>query len=164
MRFQFQFRTASQRSATAWRDFVCASGSDVARTLLVGNGSTHVFLNTKEDVMKGVSIGGPLQVSQLARLGKALRIPAAAAVALLMSGIAGAFAAPAVGSFGYDVYDIVVNQILNGPIGFIGGVILIVFGATQIIKNWMLTIMCVIAGTVLIRAEDLVITLGAMVG
>jgi len=113
--------------------------------------------------MKGVSIGGPLQVSQLARLGKALRIPAAAAVALLMSGIAGAFAAPAVGSFGYDVYDIVVNQILNGPIGFIGGVILIVFGATQIIKNWMLTIMCVIAGTVLIRAEDLVITLGAMV-
>ena len=45
----------------------------------------------------------------------------------------------------------------------VGGVILIVFGATQIIKNWMMTIMCVIAGTVLIRAEDLVVTLGALV-
>lgn len=115
--------------------------------------------------MKGVTMNSPLQVlSRVSILGKALRVPAAAFAALLMTGVAMAFTAPAAGSFGFDVYDIVVNQILNGPIGFIGGVILIVFGATQIIKNWMMTIMCVIAGTVLIRAEDLVITLGAMVG
>jgi hypothetical protein len=122
-------------------------------------------MQQKEEMMKGVTMNSPLQVlSRVSILGKALRVPAAAFAALLMTGVAMAFTAPAAGSFGFDVYDIVVNQILNGPIGFIGGVILIVFGATQIIKNWMMTIMCVIAGTVLIRAEDLVITLGAMVG
>ena len=79
---------------------------------------------------------------------------------MLLSSVASAFTAPATGDFGYDVYDIVVNQILNGPIGFIGGVALIVFGATQIMKNWFSTILCIIAGTVLIRAESLVVTLG----
>lgn len=84
-------------------------------------------------------------------------------VGVLMSAIASAFTAPAVGDFGYDIYDIVVNQILNGPIGFIGGVALIVFGATKIMTNWMLTILCIIAGTILIRADDLVVTLGAVI-
>ena len=52
--------------------------------------------------MKGVTIGAPLQVSsQLSRISKVLRIPAAAAVALLMSGLAMAFTAPAAGSFGF---------------------------------------------------------------
>lgn len=82
---------------------------------------------------------------------------------LLVSGLAAAFTAPAAGDFGYDVYDIVVNQILNGPIGFIGGVALIVFGATKIMSNWMMTILCIIAGTILIRADDLVVTLGAVI-
>ena len=73
-----------------------------------------------------------------------------------------AFTAPAVGDFGYDVYDIVVNQILDGPIGFIGGVFLIVWGASQVMKSWVMTVLCVIAGTILIRAGALVITLGAL--
>jgi hypothetical protein len=87
----------------------------------------------------------------------------AVVVSLLVSSVATAFTAPAAGDFGYDVYDIVVNQILNGPIGFIGGLFLIVFGATQIMKNWVMTILCIIAGTVLIRAEALVVTLGDLV-
>jgi hypothetical protein len=82
---------------------------------------------------------------------------------MLVSAIASAFTAPAAGDFGYDIYDIVVNQILNGPIGFIGGVALIVFGATKIMTNWMMTILCIIAGTILIRAADLVVTLGATI-
>jgi len=82
---------------------------------------------------------------------------------VLVANAARAFAIPAAGDFGFDVYDIVVNQILNGPIGFIGGVALIVFGATQIMKNWFTTILCIVAGTVLIRADDLVVTLGAVV-
>lgn len=93
-----------------------------------------------------------------------LRLAVAGTALLLASGMAGAFTAPAAGDFGYDVYDIVVNQILNGPIGFIGGVALIVFGATQIMKNWFSTILCIIAGTVLIRADSLVVTLGSLVG
>lgn len=93
-----------------------------------------------------------------------LRAVLAGGALLFASGVAGAFTAPAAGDFGYDVYDIVVNQILNGPIGFIGGVALIVFGATQIMKNWFATILCIIAGTVLIRADALVVTLGKLVG
>lgn len=84
----------------------------------------------------------------------------------LLSFVAGhamAFTAPAVGDFGYDVYDIAVNQILGGPIGFIGAVALIVWGATKMMTNWMITVVCVIAGTILIRAEDMVQTLGALV-
>jgi hypothetical protein len=157
---------ASSRPATARRFIGHASPSDERVRVCSGYSIGSITKRKlQEEVMKGVTVNASLQtVSAVSRLGKALRVPAAAFAALLMSGLAMAFTAPAVGSFGYDVYDIVVNQILNGPIGFIGGVILIVFGATQIIKNWMMTIMCVIAGTVLIRAEDLVITLGAMVG
>lgn len=74
-----------------------------------------------------------------------------------------AFTTPAAGSFGYDVYDIVVNQILGGPIGFIGGVFLLVWGASKVMTSWVITVLCVISGTILIRAEDLVVTLGALV-
>ena len=86
-----------------------------------------------------------------------------ASLLTLASLTATAFTAPAAGSFGYDIYDIVVNQILGGPIGFIGGVFLIVFGATKVMTQWMMTVLCVIAGTILIRADDLVVTLGALV-
>ena len=84
-------------------------------------------------------------------------------LSMLMSGPAGAFAVPAAGSFGYDIYDLVVNQILAGPIGFVGALALIVFGATKLTTNWMICIMCIIAGTVLIRADAIVQTLGALV-
>ena len=82
---------------------------------------------------------------------------------MLMAGPAAAFTAPATGDFGYDIYDIVVIQILGGPIGFIGAVALIVWGATKVMTNWMITILCVIAGTILIKADALVQTLGATV-
>lgn len=74
-----------------------------------------------------------------------------------------AFTAPSTGDFGYDLYDIVVLKILGGPIGFIGAVALIVWGATKIMTQWMITIACIIAGTILIKAEGIVTTLGALV-
>lgn len=91
---------------------------------------------------------------------RAWQQPLAAFVALVAASVASAFTAPAVGDFAYDAYDIVVNQILNGPIGFIGGVLLIVWGVTRIMTNWMMAILCIIAGSVLVRAADLVVTLG----
>ena len=73
------------------------------------------------------------------------------------------FTAPAAGTFGYDIYDVVVTQILSGPIGFVGGVVLIVWGASQLMRSWMTTIMCVIAGTVLIKAVTILTSLGMLV-
>jgi hypothetical protein len=110
------------------------------------------------------SAAGPSGVAQPATRQQRTAVALAIVASMLLSSVASAFTAPATGDFGYDVYDIVVNQILNGPIGFIGGVALIVFGATQIMKNWFSTILCIIAGTVLIRAESLVVTLGYNVG
>lgn len=74
-----------------------------------------------------------------------------------------AFTTPAAGSFGFDVYDIVVNQILGGPIGFVGGVALIVWGGSQVMKNWMITILAIVAGTIIIRAGTLVTSLGVLI-
>ena len=74
-----------------------------------------------------------------------------------------AFTAPTAGDFGYDLYDIVVLKMLGGPIGFIGAVALIVWGATKIMTQWMITIACIVAGTILIKAEGIVTTLGALI-
>jgi hypothetical protein len=110
--------------------------------------------------MKLVSLGPDLGVAT--RLTRAQKFLAAMWM-LGLAGFASAFTAPAVGDFAYDAYDIVVNQILNGPIGFIGGVLLIVWGVTRIMSNWMMAILCIIAGSILVRADDLVVTLGALV-
>ena len=45
-----------------------------------------------------------------------------AACILAAPKVAEAFAAPAAGTFAFDIYDIGVNQILKGPIGFAAGV------------------------------------------
>lgn len=83
--------------------------------------------------------------------------------ALLSAAGVSAFTAPTTGDFGYDIYDVVVNNILGGPIGFVGAVALIVWGGSKVTTNWMITIMCVIAATIIIKANSLVTTLGALI-
>lgn len=85
------------------------------------------------------------------------------AFSVLVTGNAFAFVTPAAGSFGYDIYDILVNQILLGPIGFCGGIFLIVWGGAQVMKNWVITILAIIAGTIIIRADALVLSLGVLI-
>ena len=43
------------------------------------------------------------------------------------------------------------------------GVALIVWGGSQVIKNWVITILAIIAGTIIIRADTLVTSLGATI-
>ena len=74
-----------------------------------------------------------------------------------------AIAVPAVGSFAYDVYDVAVNQILKGPIGFVAGMAAIVFGAAQLMKSWPIAIMGILAGTVLLKADAITVSLGMVV-
>lgn len=66
-------------------------------------------------------------------LGKRLLSTADFGIALLLLGIVGsaahAFSAPAQGDLGYDIYDIVVNQGVKGPLGFVGGVAAFLFGS-----------------------------------
>ncbi len=73
-----------------------------------------------------------------------------------------AIAAPTAGSFAYDVYDVVVNQVLRGPIGFVGGLGTIVYGASQLMRSWMVAVLAIVAGTVIIKADTITASLGAL--
>ena len=78
----------------------------------------------------------------------------------LVSLSAGAIAVPESGSFAFDVYDVIVNKILKGPIGFVGGLAAIVIGAAQLTKSWVLAVLGILAGTVVIKADSIVTSLG----
>jgi hypothetical protein len=75
-----------------------------------------------------------------------------------------AITVPATGSFAYDIYDIAVNSILKGPIGFVGGVGAIVFGAIEAMRGRVLeAIPAILGGAALLKADTIVQTLGCIV-
>ncbi|MGB3209292.1 MAG: hypothetical protein WBB19_01160 [Desulforhopalus sp.] len=86
------------------------------------------------------------------------------AACLLISANAMAMAVPAAGSFAYDLYDIGVNQILLGPIGFVAGVACMVFAAILAIRQMILPAAGVVmGGAFLLKADAVVQTVGAMI-
>ena len=64
--------------------------------------------------------------------------PVALLAILLQAGNALAMTVPASGSFAYDLYDIGVNQILLGPVGFTGGVACMCVAAILAIRQMIL--------------------------
>lgn len=85
-----------------------------------------------------------------------------AAFALLLgAGDVSAFTVPTSG-FGIDIYT-KINAILTGPIGFITAIGLMVYGALQIMSNWVITLLCIVAGTAILKASALVQALGVTI-
>ena len=75
-----------------------------------------------------------------------------------------ALAAPGAGTFAYDIYDIAINSILKGPIGFVAGAASIVFGAVIAIQGKILAaVPAVLGGAMLLKADSIVTTLGAVI-
>jgi len=75
-----------------------------------------------------------------------------------------AMTTPAAGSFAYDLYDIGVNQILLGPIGFVGGVGCMVLAAFFFLKQLILPAVGVIlGGAFLLKADAVVQSIGAII-
>jgi hypothetical protein len=75
--------------------------------------------------------------------------------------LAFAFTAPASGSFAFSVYDLFMNEILTGAIGFViaaGLVLYALFWAVR--SNVFGTIVCAICAGLIIFIEDVVISLG----
>ncbi len=71
---------------------------------------------------------------------------------------------PAAGSFAYDVYDIAVTKMLQGPIGFVGGVAAMVIGAVFAIQGKLMTgVPAIVGGAILLKADTLVSSLGAII-
>jgi len=87
------------------------------------------------------------------------------ATCLLAATRANAFNAPAAGTFAFDIYDIGVNQILKGPIGFAAGVGSMVAASVMAIRQMLLpAVATVLGGAFLLKADSVVTSLGALIG
>jgi hypothetical protein len=84
-------------------------------------------------------------------------------VLLMATGSAHSFTAPAVGDLGYDIYDIVVNQGVKGPLGFVGGVAAFLFGVSRLFSNIMIGIPTIVAAVCLIKADSILQTFGMLI-
>ena len=80
-----------------------------------------------------------------------------------MSGGAHAFTAPAAGDLGYDIYDIVVNKGVKGPLGFVAGVAAFLFGVSRLFSNIMVGIPTIVAAVCLIKSDTILQTFGMVV-
>ncbi len=87
-----------------------------------------------------------------------------AACILASPRVAHALAAPAPGTFAFDIYDVGVNQILKGPIGFAAGVGSMVAAAVMAIRQMLLPAAAtVLGGAFLLKADSVVTSLGALI-
>ncbi len=86
----------------------------------------------------------------------------ASLMTIIAASRAAAFTAPAgADEFAYDVYDIAVNRILNGPIGFVAGVGCMVAGAAAaIVQKLALAALAILGGAILLNADSMVESLG----
>ena len=110
-----------------------------------------------------------LNVLSFFRTKKAVRLVNVAACAFfgffgvffLLTAVANAFTAPVAGSFAFSLYTIAVTDILQGPIGFIGGVGAVVLGAIMAIQQKiMMAIPCLLGGAALMSADTLLTSMG----
>ena len=86
---------------------------------------------------------------------------AVVAVALALPQEALAFATPEVGAFAFDIYDIGVNKILKGPIGFVTGVGGVVAGAFFAFQGKVLQgVPVILASAGVLKADTIVNSLG----
>lgn len=74
-------------------------------------------------------------------------------VAIACTSAAHAFPAPAAGDLGCSIYDIVVDEGVKGPLGFVGGVAAFLFGVSRLFSNIMIGIPTIVAAVCLIKAE-----------
>lgn len=81
----------------------------------------------------------------------------------LIAASAHAFTAPAAGDLGFDIYDIVVNQGVKGPLGFVGGVAAFLFGVSRLFSNIMIGIPTIVAAVCLIKADSILQTFGMLI-
>lgn len=88
---------------------------------------------------------------------------AIAAIGMFISSFAGAYTTPTTGDPGYEMYDLVINKGLDGPIGFVFGAWLLVNAGGNIGTNPKMAALQAIGGGMLIKAEAVANTLGFLV-
>lgn len=104
-----------------------------------------------------------LQQRKAAFATKAMLAAGSVAVGLTAPTSAFAFTVPSSGSFGYDIYDIVITKMLAGPLGWVGAAMLIVWGISNIMKQWLITVVCIVGATCIIKITTILTSLGALI-
>lgn len=95
---------------------------------------------------------------------KRITVTVMIAAYLVMANNALAMVVPAVGSFAYDLYDIGVNQILLGPIGFVGGCATMVLAGILAIRQMLLPAAgAALGGAFMLKADSVVQSVGALI-
>lgn len=84
-------------------------------------------------------------------------------IATVMSPEVAAWSAPATGSFAYDIYDIGVNQLLKGPIGFVAGVGIIAYSASNFSQGPWKAVLGILMGSGMAKADKITSSMGAMI-
>lgn len=96
------------------------------------------------------------------KLSGALCATAAVAATFISPDVA-AWSAPASGSFAYDMYDIGVNKLLKGPVGFVGGVAIIAYSASNFSQGPWKALTGILMGSGIAKADTITTSMGAMV-
>jgi hypothetical protein len=125
----------------------------------------------RSSIDAGRQCPGRLQASGVKHMIKKIGNQAAAvanvglplALLALAGGAAHAFTAPAAGDLGYDIYDIVVNKGVKGPLGFVGGVAAFLFGVSRLFSNIMVGIPTIVAAVALIKSDSILQTFGMVI-
>lgn len=92
--------------------------------------------------------------------------------ALIATGIVSAAAAsttafaitgPAPGAFGYDLYDVAVNDMIQGAPGFVGGLAGVVVSASKLSQNWLYAGLGILGSTAVLKADTITTSLGYLI-
>ena len=80
---------------------------------------------------------------------------------LALTGSGFAFTAPASGDFFYDIYDILVNKMIKGPVGTGAGVGLLIYGGVNLaLGRWAGALFPILGGATLVKADTLSQSIG----
>lgn len=72
-----------------------------------------------------------------------------------------AFTAPGTGSFAYNLYNILVTNILQGSIGMVAGILCLLFGAYMIIQGKLFgAVPALLAGIIVFEAPNMATVFG----
>jgi len=82
------------------------------------------------------------------------------ALVVLLTGTAMAYTGDTTGTAG-ELYDVVINQLLNGPVGFVAGASALIFGVASLVMGRITpAVLSLVGGALLIKAPDIATSLG----
>ena len=86
-----------------------------------------------------------------------------AGLTFLMAGGAHAITAPATGSLFFDAYDIVINSMLKGAVGFVAAILIFAMSIGLFLMQKVVPgIVGIVCAAILIKADTIVTSLGAI--